>query len=117
MSESVNPFDQCESSEPSVHLISRYFTLTTGANVILLGSLLLASGSGLASMASPALKQAAVVLAVALGASVINWLAVEPVATKLMFQRWVRRGNRYVHAHNCCDSGSGQSMMLSFCCH
>ena len=72
------------------HLFPQYFALTTGANVILLGSLLLASGSGAVSgfgVASPALKQAAIVLGTALAVSLVNWLSIEPIATKLMFQR------------------------------
>ena len=60
--------------------------------MILLGSLLLASGGGTAAGSitamSPALKQAAGVLAAALAVSLINWLFIEPVATKLMFQRY-----------------------------
>jgi hypothetical protein len=60
----------------------RYFALTTGANLVLLGSLHLASG-GLA--AAP--PNAVAVLGLAAAASVANWLFIEPVATTLMFSR------------------------------
>jgi len=63
-------------------LFPAYFGLTTGANVIVLGSLLLAG-------AVPTLSQPTVVLGVALVFSLVNWLAIEPIATKLMFQRYV----------------------------
>lgn len=61
----------------------RYFALTTGCNLVLLGSLALAKG-GLA--AAP--PNAAVLLGVAAVASLANMLAVEPLATRLMFERY-----------------------------
>ena len=48
----------------------------------MLGSLLLAG-------TVPAVSQPTIVLGVALVCSLVNWLAIEPVATKLMFQRYV----------------------------
>jgi hypothetical protein len=64
-------------------LFPMYFALTTGANLVLLGSLYLAKGGFAAAPAN-----AVTTLAVAAAASVGNWLFIEPVATKLMFQRY-----------------------------
>jgi len=61
----------------------RFFALTTGCNLVLLGSLYLAQG-GLAAAPSNAMTT----LAVAAISSVGNWLFIEPLATKLMFARY-----------------------------
>lgn len=63
-------------------LFPKYFGLTTGCNVVLLGSLLLLGGS------SPSTNRAAITLGLALVASIGNMLFLEPVATKLMFERY-----------------------------
>lgn len=63
--------------------VARYFALTTGCNLVLLGSLYLAQGGVAAAPAN-----AVSTLAVAAAASIGNWLFIEPVATKLMFQRY-----------------------------
>jgi len=62
-------------------LFPQYFGLTTAANLLLLGTLLI-------SDMGPSAQQAAIVLGVAAGASLTNWLIIEPVATNLMFQRY-----------------------------
>lgn len=54
--------------------------------MLLLGSLLLAPGGGIAA---GGVSRAAITLGVALVCSIINWLYIEPLATGLMFQRWV----------------------------
>ncbi|KAJ9530033.1 hypothetical protein QJQ45_023311 [Haematococcus lacustris] len=63
-------------------LFPQYFTLTTGCNILLLGSLLLCGAPG------PATTSAALALGGALACSMANMLWVEPVATRLMFQRY-----------------------------
>lgn len=63
------------------HLFPRYFALTTAANILVLGTLLLGPMKGAPS-------QVATVLWVSLVSSLINWLALEPVTTKVMFQRY-----------------------------
>jgi hypothetical protein len=64
-------------------LFPMYFALTTGCNLVLLGSLYLAQGGFAAAPAN-----AVNTLAAAAVASVLNWLFIEPLATNLMFQRY-----------------------------
>lgn len=57
----------------------RYFGVTTGANILLLGHMLMASQG---AMTSPVVNLGAAALA-----SSLNWLWLEPKCTKLMFSR------------------------------
>lgn len=59
----------------------RFFALTTGANLLLLGSLYLAP-AGLAG----APQNAVAALAVSAASNVANWLFIEPKTTGLMFE-------------------------------
>lgn len=59
----------------------RYFFLTTAANTVALGSLILSSQNPLAVTGS------VINLAVALAASLVNAAYIEPLASDLMFQR------------------------------
>lgn len=61
-------------------LACRYFALTTGANLVLLGSLYL---SGFAN----APHNAVLTLGVSAVSSLANWLFIEPKTTGLMFER------------------------------
>ena len=76
-----DPFWAARSSDPICPIFCRYFGLTTGCIVVVLASLLLAGTPSATS------TRAAVTLGFALVASIVNWLLVEPVATKLMLQR------------------------------
>ncbi|GLC38364.1 hypothetical protein PLESTB_001268800 [Pleodorina starrii] len=64
-------------------LFPQYFALTTGANLLALVTLALAGASG-----SPAGVRALVALGLSLGGLLVNWLAIEPVCTRLMFERY-----------------------------
>lgn len=61
----------------------RFFALTTGANLVLLGSLQL-SPAGLAG----APQNAVAALGVSAVSSLANWLFIEPKTTGLMFERY-----------------------------
>ncbi|GAX85780.1 hypothetical protein CEUSTIGMA_g13195.t1 [Chlamydomonas eustigma] len=63
-------------------LFPMYFSLTTGCNAVLLASLCIAAGG------MPANTQVAGILGLGLASSVMNWVHIEPLATKLMFQRY-----------------------------
>ncbi|KAG1679519.1 hypothetical protein FOA52_011120 [Chlamydomonas sp. UWO 241] len=63
-------------------LFPKYFALTTGANAVLLASMVLLAAPGALD------TRAATTLAVALAVSAVNWLGVEPIATKLMLERY-----------------------------
>lgn len=56
-----------------------YFALTTGANIIMLATLLLG--------AKAAPQGPIITLSISLACSLLNWLAIEPVTTRLMFER------------------------------
>jgi hypothetical protein len=60
-------------------LFPAYFALTSSANVLMIGTLV-AAGQPLAA-------KPVIALAISLLASLGNWLLLEPLATKLMFQR------------------------------
>jgi hypothetical protein len=58
----------------------RYFSLTTGAACVLLGTLVMGG--------APLSSQPAITLSVAAGANILNWLFIEPKTTALMFERY-----------------------------
>ncbi|GIL87868.1 hypothetical protein Vretifemale_15854 [Volvox reticuliferus] len=64
-------------------LFPQYFALTTGANLLALVTLALAGAT-----ATSAGVRALVALGVSLVGLLVNWLAVEPICTDLMFQRY-----------------------------
>lgn len=60
--------------------LPRYFSLTTGAACVLLGTLVMGG--------APLTSQPAITLSVAAGANILNWLFIEPKTTALMFERY-----------------------------
>ncbi|GLI65156.1 hypothetical protein VaNZ11_008608 [Volvox africanus] len=64
-------------------LFPQYFALTTGANLLALVTLALAGAT-----ATSAGVRALVALGVSLVGLLVNWLAIEPICTDLMFQRY-----------------------------